>query len=123
MKTVLVVDDDAAIRDLLRYFLSLKGYSVDVAENGAAGEALMEERRPDLIISDILMPGEDGLEFLMHTCKRFPEVPVIAISGGIRAANYDPLPIAEKLGARHTFTKPLDLNELLGAIHGLLGGT
>lgn len=120
MSHILVIDDDAAIRDLLSYYLTRKGYSVAVAENGLLAERQIEERRPDLVISDILMPEADGLEFLMKVKARLPVLPVIAISGGIRGANYDPLPVAKKLGARHVLSKPLDLNQLLDCVRDVL---
>jgi DNA-binding NtrC family response regulator len=121
MKHILIIDDDAAIREMLHYFLTRKGYSVDLAENGLAGELKLKERMPDLVISDILMPHGDGLELLMRLRKRFPALRFIAISGGIRDAQYDPLPVAKMLGACRTFPKPLDLNELYQAVFDFIG--
>ena len=121
MNHILVIDDDVAIREMLHFFLTRKGYRVDLAENGAKGEQRMAERMPDLVISDMLMPGEDGLELLMRMRKRFPALQIMAISGGIRDASYDPLPVAKMLGACCTFAKPLDLNEVLQAVQRLLG--
>ena len=120
MSYILVVDDDEAIRDMLQLLLTRKGHSVEVAANGGEGERLIGQSVPDLVITDMMMPEEDGMELLMHLRAHAPNIPIIAISGGGRGFSYDPLPTAEKLGAHRTFAKPLDPKELLSAVQELL---
>lgn len=120
MKHILVIDDDAAIRDLLEYLLTRHGYRVTLAENGVQGEEQVAMEKPDLVITDMMMPEEDGMELLMHMRKQRPTLPIIAISGGMRDYAYNPLPVAQKLGASFTFLKPLDVNEVLRAVQTIL---
>lgn len=121
MNHILVIDDNDGIRDVLKYFLLSHDYSVAVAESGSVGKKLMTEQMPDLVITDMMMPDEDGLELVMHMHRRFPDLPIIAISGGAGGFRYDPLPVAEKIGACRTFSKPLDLQGMLREIKVLLG--
>ena len=120
MSYILVVDDDKAIRDMLAALFTRKGYEVRLAENGAEGERYVEADMPNLMITDIMMPDEDGIELLVRLRKSAPDLKVIAISGGSRGFSYDPLPTAAKLGAARTFAKPLDPKELLSAVQELL---
>ena len=62
MVSILIIDDEEDIRELLKYNLKKEGYLVEVAENGEVGLALMKELKPDLIILDVMMPGMDGIE-------------------------------------------------------------
>lgn len=120
MSYILVVDDDEAIRDMLQLLLERKGYSVEVAEDGNVGERMLAEQLPDLLITDMMMPEEDGMELLMHVRQNYSDLPVIAISGGSRGFSYDPLPTAQRLGASRAFSKPLDPKELLASVQELL---
>lgn len=79
--TILVVDDDDPVRVMLARLLRTQGYTV--LQAGQANEArnLLDTRRPDLIISDIVMPGESGIDLRRDVLERWPELPVILISG------------------------------------------
>ncbi len=120
MPHILVVDDDASVLSLFGQFLEGEGYSVALAPDGGEGLRLLKQQKPDLIITDIMMPEMDGLELLMNIKKQQLGIPVIAISGGmkIRPANF--LPQARKLGAHRVFIKPIELSELLNAVQELL---
>src|SRR5690554_7085421 len=76
---ILVVDDDANIRQVLRFALEQAGYAVDEAENGAAGLERFEQYRPDLVILDVMMPEMDGTE-VCRRIRRVSEVPVLFLS-------------------------------------------
>jgi DNA-binding response OmpR family regulator len=120
MSYILIVDDDDAVRGMLQMFFTRNGYTVKVAEDGAEGERCVQAEMPTLLITDIMMPNEDGMELLMNLRDKAPDLPVIAISGGSRGFSYDPLPVAKKLGARCVFSKPLDPQELLAAVKELI---
>ena len=111
MATILVIDDEEAIRTLLRRTLEGAGYEVLEASNGRLGLELYRERSADLIITDLVMPEMGGLELMVVLTRSFPNVKVIAISGGLGSEGG--LTVAKQLGARHTFQKPFDMGELL----------
>jgi CheY-like chemotaxis protein len=81
---ILVVDDDDAVRDSLGLMLTAAGYDVHLAENGVDALLQMQEAFPAVIISDLNMPQMSGLEFLAVVRRRFPQIPVIAMSGTYR---------------------------------------
>ncbi len=114
MSSVLVVDDEDQIRQLIRETLSQSGYQVTEARNGK--EALQQYRQSpaDLVIMDILMPDQDGLESITTLKHEFPNVKIIAITGGsdmIGILNF--LDVAKMLGAHRTLQKPFDMKTLL----------
>jgi DNA-binding NtrC family response regulator len=78
---ILLVDDDAPVRVMLARLLRTQGHEVLQADNAAAAYAIMETRKPDLIISDIVMPGDSGMDLRRYALERWPDVPVILISG------------------------------------------
>jgi len=112
--TILVIDDQEPIRALLRIALEGAGHEVFEASNGRLGLELYRARSADLIITDIFMPEMDGLEMMVELTKSFPNVKVIAISGGLESAG--PFNVAKLLGVRQTFQKPLDMEKLLNAV-------
>jgi CheY-like chemotaxis protein len=120
MAHILVIDDDASILSLFGRFLESAGYSVALAPDGEEGMRLLKQKKPDLVITDIMMPGMDGLELLMKIRKQQLGIPVIAISGGMKSQPANFLPHAKKFGARRVFIKPVELAELLQAVQGLL---
>jgi CheY-like chemotaxis protein len=121
MLKILIIDDDATIRNVFNQFLNSLGYEVITAVNGKEGIRVMKENRPDLMITDILMPEMDGLEILLQIRKEHDDMPVIAISGGIRALPINFLNQAKLFGARHVFEKPVPLEVLKKAVVELIG--
>ncbi len=121
MPRILVVDDDQDVREMLRQMLERAGYGVSIATNGP--EALAEYRGApaDLIVTDIVMPEKEGLETILELRKDFPEVKIIAISGGGRLGPQNYIEMAAAFGAQRTFTKPLDRKEFLAAVSELIG--
>jgi two-component system, chemotaxis family, chemotaxis protein CheY len=116
MSSVLVVDDEDQIRQLIRETLTQAGYQVTEARDGK--DALQQYRLSptDLVIMDILMPDQDGLESITTLKHEFPNVKIIAITGGsdmIGILNF--LDVAKMLGAHRTLQKPFDMKTLIEA--------
>ena len=110
MARILVVDDDKAVRQLLRTVLERRGHSVVEAENGAEGLQYYRAAPADLVITDIQMPVMDGLQMIKELRGAFPTVKIIAISGEKRE-----LTAAETL-SQCTFEKPLYMADFLDAV-------
>jgi len=120
MARILVIDDDPQVRDMLKQVLERAEYEVGVAPGGNVGVKIHQSDPADLIITDIVMPGKEGLETIMEFRRYFPAVRIIAISGGGKTGPHDYLNIAKAMGAQKTFAKPFDLPELLSAVRELL---
>ena len=120
MARILVVDDEAQIRILLRQVLIKDGYEVDEASNGNIALKKFRENPFDLVIMDLIMPDKEGLETILDLKKEFENVKIIAISGGGRIGPEDYLKYAKGFGALHTLTKPIENAELLKAIRNVL---
>ena len=120
MPKILVIDDDPNIREMLQEVLSDAGYAVDVASDGAEGLLMVKNSPPDLIVTDIIMPEQDGVGVMLHIAKDYPNIKTIAISGGGRISPESYLYMAEKFGAAKTFMKPFDINEFLAAVEEVL---
>jgi CheY-like chemotaxis protein len=118
MANVLVIDDDPGIRDLLEGALADRQHHVISAANGRDGVQLCSAHPPDLVITDIMLPEQDGLEILVYLRGTNPHLPVIAISGAAPEWNY--LQIARKLGARATLQKPFRIDALQQLVDVLL---
>ncbi len=114
MPTILVIDDEEQVRSLLRQTLTEAGYEVVEAGNGRQGLDRYREAPTDLVITDILMPDEDGLEATLQLTREFPEVKIIAMTGGSGNTNF--LDVAKLFGARKTLSKPFELARLLEAV-------
>ena len=115
----MVIDDDEGVRDLLREVLIQKGHEVVEASDGRSGTALYRETPCDLVITDIFMPEQEGLETIRELRREFPGIKIIAVSGG-PAQGFDALYAARKLGALRTLTKPFDLGAFVGAVQEAL---
>jgi two-component system KDP operon response regulator KdpE len=109
---ILVVDDDPSIRQTLTREMALAGFETIAAADGAEGEALFEERRPDLVITDLAMPRMDGLG-LLAAIRRIDATPVLVLS--VRGEEEDKVRALD-LGADDYVTKPFSLRELLARV-------
>src|SRR5919197_2084180 len=114
---LLVVDDEPVIRDLLQTSLAAQGYEVRVAKDGFAALAEMRGALPDLIVTDLKMPNMSGFEFLSVVRRRFPQIPVITLSGEFQPAEVEPLGVL----ADAFLTKPVGFEALATKIQELLG--
>lgn len=121
MARILVFDDEPSILLMIKKMLEKAGYEVEVALNGKEGMELFDRNKPDLLITDIIMPEKEGLETIFELRRKYPELKIIAISGGGRIGPDGYLPGAKLLGANAVFAKPLIQKEFLQTISDLLG--
>ncbi len=112
MPSVLVVDDDKDLRDVVRVVLEHSGFTVSEATNGLEALRKLEARSVDLIVLDVFMPELGGIGFLENLPARFRKIPVIAMSGGADRGVSEPLQRAQKLGAARVFPKPFEVQAL-----------
>jgi DNA-binding response OmpR family regulator len=118
---ILVIDDDAHMRRLIGRLLTAAGHAVVEAAEGQAGLQMFAAHRPAIVITDILMPGKEGIETILDIRRLAPAVKILAISGGGHAGDADFLEMAEHLGADATLAKPFGGDELTGTVGRLLG--
>lgn len=116
-ESILVVDDEPLVRELLVQFLSLRGYRVRGATGGAEALAMIAESQPDLILLDLVMPGMSGVEMLHALRERGYPGGVIVLTG---SQSEDVLEAAWVLGPQEVLSKPVDLDRLLSVIQLVL---
>ena len=116
MARILIIDDEPQIRSMLTLMLEREGYEVVEASDGVAGIKLYRQNPVDLIITDLIMPNKDGIGMIIDLKKEFPDVKIIAMSGGGLNKPDGYLKGAKKLGAACTLTKPIDREEMLRAV-------
>lgn len=119
-RRVLVIDDEEQVRRVLVRVLEREGYAVRAAADGVEGMMLQRAEPYDLVITDLFMPDQDGIETIQMLADEFPATPVIAISGAPEEVGT--LVDARLFGAAVTLGKPLSIPELLRAIHDLMEG-
>ena len=117
---ILIIDDEPALRDLFKALLEAQGHEVAVAHHGREAIAMLGERSFDLVMTDVLMPEQDGLETIMQIRGRWPKLRVLAMTGGGHLDAHYYLRVAKNLGATSLLQKPFSADELLHAIRGLL---
>jgi DNA-binding response OmpR family regulator len=114
-RRVLIVEDDASIRDTLELALAVQGYQVATAANGRDGMVLLREWRPDLIVLDLMMPVMDGRQFRVEQrLAGCDGVPVLVLTASRNAADSE-----DALGAAERLQKPFDLRYLLDTVNRL----
>jgi two-component system, OmpR family, response regulator MprA len=119
--SVLIVDDDDALRDTLQRMVQSVGYDVTVATDAHAAIAAISARSPDIILTDIYMPAADGFELLNWLRNNAAGIPVIAMSGSSSSyGHYDQLSVAEHLGASAVIDKPFRQAKLVETIDRVL---
>lgn len=116
---VLIVDDDAELRELLARAFERAGFVAETAGDGREGLAAALSRSPDVVITDLVMPGQDGLDLIAELLLRDPMAKIIAISGG-GSPNGCHLTAARALGAQATLRKPFMPGEVVVAARRLL---
>ena len=120
MASVLIIEDDDQFRAMLRDMLKLAGYEVEEATDGKEGIKLYKENPKDLVVTDIIMPEQEGIETIIELRRSFPDVKIIAISGGGQISAEEHLQMARDLGAIQTLHKPFGREKLLEAIREVL---
>jgi CheY-like chemotaxis protein len=121
MAKVLVIEDEAISRSTICGILAAAGHVVETAENGRLGIASFRRNCPDLVITDVIMPEQEGIQTLIDIRRMNPKAKVIVISGGGRSGSTALLGIAKKLGAADVISKPFDPPDLLRRIAAALG--
>ncbi len=117
---ILVVDDDTAILSVVSDALEHK-YEVFTAESVSDAEEIIKDHKIKLLIADLVMPGKNGIDMIMEFRKSYPDMRIMAISGGGGlSGRFDYLPIAKLIGARITLKKPFTLAELRNSADELL---
>lgn len=119
---ILVVDDEPMIREGLKVALEIEGHRTLTASDGNEALKIVNEEKPDLIITDIIMPETDGIELICTVKENNPGIKILAISGGGRISANDHLKIAKQLGATGVLTKPFSTEELICEINKLFKG-
>jgi DNA-binding NtrC family response regulator len=120
MAHILVIDDDAALREAVVLALQHQGHRVSEAENGRIGVTRHLADKADLVITDLIMPEQEGVETIIQLRRHDPRLRVIAMSGGgPRAGVY--LGICERLGVCSTLAKPFRIDDLRQAVNRALG--
>jgi two-component system, chemotaxis family, chemotaxis protein CheY len=112
-KKILIIDDDASVRFTLKRILTDAGYEVIDAVDGKKGMQRFDVDVPDLVITDLIMPEQEGIETIIALKSARRVAPVVAISGGGRIDNKDLLHMAERLGADAVLHKPFGAAELI----------
>jgi DNA-binding NtrC family response regulator len=121
MPHILVIDDEAEVCELLSAVLTREGYQVKTASNGKDGLKMLQGSIVDLVITDLIMPEIEGLELIKGLHYQRPDLKIIAISGGGCSDPRIDLSMAQYLGAHRTFSKPFELQDLLGAVQEFIG--
>ena len=121
MKRVLIIDDEPTILLMMKKMIERAGYEVDLASNGLNGIAMLEKGNFNLVITDIIMPEKEGLEIISELRRDYPDIKIIAISGGGRLSPEGYLVSADLLGADRVLKKPFEKKDLVGAIDNLIG--
>ena len=122
MSRILLLDDDQSVRSVLRRALEWAGHEVIEAADGRAGLKHISESPFDLVITDIIMPNVEGIEFILQLRRSAPDLKVIAMSGGGRMAPASYLEMARVGGAAKVLAKPFAIEELLAAVETVLKG-
>jgi DNA-binding response OmpR family regulator len=116
---VLLIDDDPGFLDSLTLLLETHGFRVLTARNGAHGIQMFRAHSPAVVVTDIMMPEEDGIGVMLQMRRERQAVKIIAISGGGKVDKSDYLVIAEKLGADAAFQKE-DTDALIETLDEML---
>jgi DNA-binding response OmpR family regulator len=115
MARILIIDDDEVFLSAVGQLLAAAGHAVVTANDGLKGEKLFSAEPFEVILTDIVMPNREGLETIIRLHRDFPEVGVIAMSGGV-ASSRTYLELAGRLGAHRVLSKPFSSDELLATI-------
>lgn len=116
MGTILIIDDEPEIRLLLRIVLESVGHTITEASDGLEGIKSYHKNPVDVIITDIIMSGKEGLETISELKKEYPDIKIVAMSGGSK----NHLDTAKLLGATEVIQKPFKNNIMLQIVQELL---
>jgi DNA-binding NtrC family response regulator len=117
--SILVIDDEPALREILSQVLSSAGHRVIAAANGKEASRALTTSAFDVVVTDVIMPEKDGMQVISEVRKKYPEVRIIAMSGGGHVSRDQYLKIAKGLGAHAVLEKPFPNQTLLDTIERL----
>lgn len=120
MSGILIIEDDNELREMLKVALQRRNYIIMEAENGKEAISHFKPSVTDLVITDLIMPEEDGLKVVIKLREIKPAVKIIAISGGGKAGPGSYLNLAKALGADAIFSKPFSVHDMISKIKLLL---
>lgn len=121
MPTILIIEDAKDIRFLLAHLLDSAGYRVLQADDGEDGLRSWHQEHPDLVITDLIMPGTDGLEVIREIRLVDNTAKIVAMTGAVYRGSVNLLDEAVRLGAVATLQKPFNINQVLRLVKELLG--
>ena len=119
-KHILLIEDDEQFRNYLEEVLKSEGFNVSTAADGQQGYDSAMENKPDLMITDLLMPEKDGVRLITEIKQAYPDLNIIAMSGGQSVFSPAFLEAAQSLGANYTLDKPFMEDQLLELIEKCL---
>ena len=119
-KHILLIEDDEQFRNYLEEVLKSEGFNVSTAADGQQGYDSAMENKPDLMITDLLMPEKDGVRLITEIKQSYPDLNIIAMSGGQSVFSPAFLEAAQSLGANYTLDKPFMEDQLLELIEKCL---
>ena len=120
MARILLIDDDEQVRSMIRAMLERIGHEVVEAPDGVVGVEKFRESPTDLVITDIVMPQKGGIATIYELLRDYPDLRIIALSGGGASRGTDYLEIARQIGASRTISMPVDMEELTETVSELL---
>ena len=120
MARILIIDDEDLVRFTLRKMLESEAHEVIEANDGEEGIVRQKAQPSDLVIMDIVMPNKEGIETIREFVRLYPDVPIIAISGGGQEGNLTSLETALKTGAKSTIAKPFTQEDLIDHVNACL---
>ncbi len=120
MGRILIVDDDAQIRQLFKRILEEKGHQVFIAVDGEDGIIQYKKEKPDLMLLDIIMPNKEGIEVIREITSEYKNAKIIAVSGGGKGKAVDYLSYAKHFGAKQIIEKPVSPSKLIESINKIL---
>jgi CheY-like chemotaxis protein len=120
MATILIIDDNDDLRDTLVVLLEDEGYTTFVAHDGQSGVRMFDKTRPDLVLTDIIMPDADGIETIRQIRRLDPTARIVAMSGRSLIGNDYYLRMAKTLGAAEILPKPFEPDRLMRAVERCL---
>jgi DNA-binding response OmpR family regulator len=117
---ILVIDDDGMVRNMVGKILRGEGHEVVTAEDGKHGMIAFRKERPELVVTDIVMPEQEGIETIVAIRRHSPATKIIAMSGAGKIGNTDLLRMAQLLGADDVVAKPFRARDLLARVRALI---
>jgi two-component system, chemotaxis family, chemotaxis protein CheY len=122
MPKILIIDDNEDLRETLVVLLEDQGYSVVSASDGDSGVQAFDQARPDLVLTDVIMPNSDGVEAIRRIRGIEPSARIIAMSGGSMSGNDYQLRMAKQAGAMEVLAKPFEVDDLVAIVERCLKG-